>query len=138
MWFTILPVKFIICCVAGDRPDQFGDRGSEYRNLVGLPGGVQSEFAKQLVASSVKTGDKLDFSKGRGNDPDARALAFVMDTSDYPFFIAEKYHQFHDGFNFGENYPNKYNDLAGKLEKEHLLDVNKCPNGLLGVGVLGI
>jgi len=61
-----------------------------------------------------------------------------MDTSDYPFFIAEKYHQFHDGFNFGENYPNKYNDLASKLDKEHLMDVNKCPNGLLGVGVLGI
>lgn len=122
----------------GDRPDQFGDRGSEYRNLVGIPGGLKSEYAKQLVQASVESGDKLDFSKGRGSDPDARALAFVMDTAEYPFFVGEQYHQFHDGFNIGENYPNKYNGLAGGLSKEGSLGTSDCPNGTLGLGVFGL
>jgi peptide methionine sulfoxide reductase MsrA len=122
----------------GYRPDQWGDVGPEYRNLVGLPGGVTSVFAKQLIATSQASGDKLDFAKGKGNDPDARALTFVMDTANYPFFVAEQYHQFHDGFNWGENYPNSYNDLAGKLAKQNVLGESKCPNGLLGLGALGL
>mmetsp|Transcript_39 Transcript_39/g.78 ORF Transcript_39/g.78 Transcript_39/m.78 type:complete len:304 (-) Transcript_39:101-1012(-) len=122
----------------GDRPDQFGDRGPEYRNLVGVPGGTQSEYAKLLVSASVKSGDKLDFAKGRGDDPDARAVSFVMDTADYPFFVAEQYHQFHDGFNLGENYPGSYNGLAGKMAKTGTLGVSNCPNGLLGIGALGL
>ena len=122
----------------GERADQYGDVGLEYRNLIGIPGGVKSDFAKTLVEVSIKNGDKLDFSKGRGSDPDARALAFVYDTAEYPFFTAETYHQFHDGFNFGENYPNSYNDLASKLSAEGKLEASGCPNGLLGVGVLGL
>ena len=122
----------------GYRPDQLGDRGSEYRNLVGIPGGVNSSLAKELVEVSSKTGDKLDFAKGKGDDPDARALVFVMDSNEYPAYVAEQYHQFHDGFNFGENYPNSYNNLASMLAKKGRLGESKCPNGLLGVGVLGI
>ena len=124
----------------GYRPDQFGDRGPEYRNLVGVPGGVDSVFAKQLVAasSSKQGGDKLDFAKGRGNDPDRRALVFVMDTANFPFYVAEQYHQFHDGFNFNENYPQSYNNLAGKLAKEGKLGTSSCPNGMLGIGALGL
>lgn len=122
----------------GYRPDQMGDRGPEYRNLVGIPGGLKSPLAKQLVDSSVKNGDKLDFAKGKGDDPDARGLVFVMDSADFPFYVAEQYHQFHDGFNFGENYPNSYNNLAGSLAKQGTLGESKCPNGLLGLGALGL
>lgn len=77
----------------GYRPDQAGDRGPEYRNLVGIPGGLRSPLAKQLVDSSIQNGDKLDFAKGKGDDPDRRGLVFVMDTADFPFFVAEQYHQ---------------------------------------------
>jgi peptide methionine sulfoxide reductase MsrA len=122
----------------GYRPDQAGDRGLEYRSVVGLPGGSQSMYAKLLIETSKQTGDKLDFAKGGGSDPDARGLAFVMDTADFPFFVGEQYHQFHDGFNFGENYPGSYNDLAAKLAKENKLGVSDCPNGLLGLGALGL
>ena len=122
----------------GFRPDQLGDRGSEYRNLVGVPGGVKSEYSKRLVATSIKCGDKLDFAKGNGDDPDRRGLSFIMDTADYPFFVAEQYHQFHDGFNIGENYPSSYNGLAGKLAKEGTLGTSDCPNGLIGLGALGL
>jgi peptide methionine sulfoxide reductase MsrA len=128
----------------GYRPDQLGDRGPEYRNLVGLPGGVTSPLAKELVDASIQNGDKLDFAKGKGGggekggDPDARGLVFIMDTADFPFYVAEQYHQFHDGFNFGENYPSSYNDIAGKLAKEGKLGQSSCPNGLLGLGALGL
>lgn len=123
----------------GYRPDQFGDRGPEYRNLVGLPGGVESQYAKQLVEISSKLGgDKLDFAKGKGDDPDRRALVFIMDTSEFPFHIAERYHQYHDGFNIGENYPALYNDLADLQAKQGTLGTSGCPNGMLGVGVLGL
>jgi hypothetical protein len=106
--------------------------------LVGVPGGTSSTYATQLVEASKMNRDKLDFAKGRGNDPDRRALAFIMDTADFPFFVAEQYHQFHDGFNLGENYPPSYNNLAGKLAKEGTLGISDCPDGLLGVGVLGL
>lgn len=124
----------------GDRPDQFGDRGGEYRNLVGIPGGSKGPLAKQLVEVSQANGDKLDFGVGKGDDRDARGLTFVMDsTSDqFPFYTAEQYHQFHDGFNFNENYPNSYNSLASKLAKSGNLESSKCPNGSLGLGVLGL
>lgn len=123
----------------GYRPDQFGDRGPEYRNLVGVPGGVDSVYAKQLVeVSSKQGGDKLDFAKGKGDDPDRRALVFVMDSNNFPFHIGERYHQYHDGFNFGENYPASYNNLADRQAKQGILGTSNCPNGLLGVGALGL
>ena len=122
----------------GYRPDQWGDVGLEYRNLVGIPGGVKSDYAQQLVQVSQANGDKLDFAKGKGDDPDARALCFIMDTADFPFYVAEQYHQFHDGFNWGEDYPNSYNSLASKLAKTNNLGESSCPNGSLGLGVLGL
>jgi len=122
----------------GNRPDQLGDRGLEYRNLVGIPGGSESPYATMLVEASKRTGDKLDFARGKGDDPDARAMAFVMDSTKYPFYVGEQYHQFHDGFNYGENYPNSYNVLAVSLAKENNLGLSACPNGLLGLGTLGL
>lgn len=121
----------------GLRPDQFGDRGPEYRNLVGLPGGAKSEYAKQLIKASQETGDQLDFAVGKGNDKDVPKTVFVMDTASFPPFVAEEYHQFHDGFNIGENYPNSYNSLAANFKKAGE-DFGSCPNGMLGVGVGGL
>ena len=121
----------------GLRPDQFGDRGTEYRNLVGIPGGKSSPLAELLVKASVSSGDKLDFAVGRGDDKDLPKVSFIMDTKDYPSFVAEQYHQFHDGFNFGENYPNSYNSLAATFAKKGE-DFGQCPNGMLGVGLGGL
>jgi len=122
----------------GNRPDQFGDRGGEYRNVVGVPGGRKNPLVAQLVQSSAANGDKLDFAAGKGNDADARAVAFIMDSTEYPFYQAEVYHQFHDGFNLGENYPNSYNGLAQKLLKLGSVVDQGCPNGMLGIGLAGL
>jgi len=122
----------------GERPDQFGDRGSEYRNLIGVPGGSNSPYAKQLVSASMASGDKLDFAIGKGNDGDKRAVTFVMDSQAFPSYVAEQYHQFHDGFNLGENYPNSYNDVASSLAASGTLEKSVCPNGTFGIGIGGL
>ena len=78
----------------GYRPDQAGDRGSEYRNLVGFAGGAGSDvYLRRLIDASKANGDKLAFAEGGGDDPDRRALVFVMDTAQFPFFVSEQYHQ---------------------------------------------
>ena len=122
----------------GRRPDQNGDRGTEYRNRVGLPGGKSSPLAKELVAASQRQGDKLDFAVGKGDDADAVALAWIYDTQEYPFYIAEAYHQFHDGFRFDESYPQSYNDLASRKAKAKQFQGTECPNGMLGIGIAGL
>lgn len=120
----------------GLRPDQFGDRGTEYRNLVGVPGGKDSPYAKLLVDASVKTGDKLDFAVGKGDDKDVPKVSFIMDSKEFPFYVAEAYHQFHDGFNWGEDYPKSYNSLVSQFAKKE--DFGTCPNGLIGIGIGGL
>jgi len=124
----------------GFRPDQFGDKGTEYRNLVGFPGGKGSPLAEQLVKASVATGDKLDFAVGKGDDRDIPKVSFIMDSTEYPFYVAEKYHQFHDGFKLDEAYPQKYNDLAGMFAKkgENFGNPGICPDGMMGLGIFGL
>lgn len=122
----------------GNRPDQFGDRGLEYRNVVGVPGGKDSPLIKELIAASKAGGDKLDFAAGKGDDPDKRALAFIMDTKQFPAYQAEVYHQFHDGFNFDENYPDSYNKITNTLLKTRAVVDQGCPNGMLGIGIAGL
>lgn len=110
----------------GMRPDQFGDRGLEYRNLVGIAGGSKSPLALQLVEASKATDDQLDFAVGKGSDDDIARLVWIMDTNVHPAYVAEAYHQFHDGFNLDENYPGKYNSLALTFEKKGE-DFGSCP-----------
>merc|ERR1719491_1806113 len=128
---------FALFDAKGMRPDQGGDRGSEYRSIVGVPGGSKSEYAKILVDASIANGDKLDFAYGKGNDKDVPKTSFVMDSQTFPFFVGERYHQFHDGFNIGENYPGEYNKLAGAFATSGE-NFGSCPNGSLGLGIGGL
>ena len=112
----------------GSRPDQGGDRGPEYRNLIGVPGGKESPYVKQLLEATKLQGDKVDFAKGKGNDADLKALVWIMDTNDHPFWRGENYHQFHDGFARGENYPDSYNGLGGVYGGSLNLEDTTCPS----------
>ena len=107
----------------GSRPDQFGDRGLEYRNVVGVPGGKGSPLVKDLLEATLKQGDKVDFAQGKGSDADSKALVWIMDTAAHPSYRAENYHQFHDGFARGENYPDAYNSLRDGLQGD-----TACPS----------
>lgn len=95
------PCESIVASSQARRLSGAGDRGPEYRNLVGIPGGIKSPLAQALVQASIRQGDKLDFATGKGDDGDIRATAFVMDSTAFPFFNGEPYHQFHDGARTG-------------------------------------
>ncbi|KAL3785727.1 hypothetical protein HJC23_006296, partial [Cyclotella cryptica] len=95
-----------------------------------------SMYAKLLLEASVKIGDKLDFAVGKGNDGDVPKVSFIMDSKEFPFFVAEQYHQFHDGFIWGEDYPLSYNSLASKFAKTE--DFGWCSNGLVRIGIGGL
>ena len=128
-YFDFATVYFKLFNRIGDREDQFVEEGEELRNLVGFPGGVTSEyFVSRLVAAAKESGERFGLSRGQGDDPDTRARAFVMDSVEFPFYIAEKYNQFHDGNDYGENYPFRYNNLADLLDKERVLGRSECPN----------
>jgi len=111
----------------GDRTDK-GDRGPEYRSLLGLPGGVRSPlFASVKEAADAKG---VTVIEGKGNDPDTlrEHSVYVMDSNEFPFRQAEVYHQFHDGFMPGEGYPESYNSLAKKALNEGRISKTGCPD----------
>jgi hypothetical protein len=74
-----------------------GDRGGEYRSLIGLPGGINGEAFPEVEAAAKKEGLSLKLVEGKGDDPDTlgKKIVWVMDTAKYPFIQAEIYHQYH-------------------------------------------
>jgi peptide methionine sulfoxide reductase MsrA len=85
-------VYFGLFSPAGERVDP-GDRGGEYRSLLGLPGGVNHVMYPQVEAAGLERGFSLQ--AGRGNDPDTfgKKLIYVYDSNKFPFYQAEVYHQ---------------------------------------------
>jgi peptide methionine sulfoxide reductase MsrA len=77
----------------GERVDPM-DRGGEYRSLLGLPGGMNNDYYKEVEAAAIAKGMKLEL--GKGNDPDTLGTKkiYVYDTAKFPFYQAEIYHQF--------------------------------------------
>ena len=76
------------------RPDPM-DRGSPYRSVVGLPGGVSSSLYP-VLARENKWG--MELKPGVGGDADATNVVWVVDTARFPFYTGEVYHQFHCNF----------------------------------------
>lgn len=78
--------------IFADRVDP-GDRGGEYRSLLGLPGGTKHTSYPLVEEAAAKAGFKL--VAGKGNDPDTfgKQIVFVYDTAKFPFYQAEVYHQ---------------------------------------------
>ena len=114
-----------------ERPDK-GDRGGEYRSLIGLPGGMDSPYLKDVQSALDRSGKKLKLVPGSGNDKDTlgKGVVYVMDNSDdkFPFFAGEIYHQFHDGFMPGEQYPQSYNSIARTLYDQGKIKLTGCPD----------
>ena len=99
--------------------------GDSYRPIIFTSGDQQNFDAKKSVETISKI---LRVPKNNIN-------VEIKDAN--KFWIAEQYHQFHDGFNIGENYPNKYNNLA-KMFADKKENFGTCPNGLIGVGIGGL
>mmetsp|Transcript_9847 Transcript_9847/g.16227 ORF Transcript_9847/g.16227 Transcript_9847/m.16227 type:complete len:287 (-) Transcript_9847:222-1082(-) len=111
-----------------ERPDK-GDLGPEYRSLVGLPGGMASPYFAQLQAAADQKG--MTLLEGQGEtDKDllGKKSVWVMDSEKYPFKQAEIYHQFHDGFMPGEQYPQSYNQLVKSARARGAVLSTGCPD----------
>ena len=121
---AFLDLYFDLFDAKGNRPDQFGDRGGEYRSVIGLPGGVKSELYKAVVAANR---GRMELKEGRGDDDDARGAVWVYDSEVFPAHRAENYHQFHDGFARGEDYPSSYNNIKNVLDADGALPDTGCP-----------
>lgn len=74
-----------------------GDRGGEYRSLIGLPGGMNSADFPDVEAAAKRDGLTLKLVEGKGDDKDTlgKKIVWVMDTEKFPFIQAEVYHQYH-------------------------------------------
>ena len=109
-----------------DRVDP-GDRGSEYRSLLGLPGGVKHASYPEVEAAATAAGFTL--VQGKGNDPDTfgKQIVYVYDTATYPFYQAEVYHQYHNDFQ-SPAYGKAYNKLADLALDEGRIKVTGCPD----------
>jgi len=116
--------------VNGDRPDT-GDRGPEYRSLVGIPGGYSNTNLLSKLENVAKS-KGIALVDGKGNDKDTlnKKIVWVMDTEKFPFNQAELYHQFHDGFMINEFYPQSYNDIAKNAYKRGLIQYTGCPDSI--------
>ena len=104
---ALLRYYFTQLLVNGDRVD-VQDRGAEYRSVVGVPGGIHGAYAEHLEAAGHPG---VDLAEGRGGDPDTlyQRKVYVMDTTRFPFFQGEIYHQFHD--DMVEKYSSSYHQL---------------------------
>ena len=89
------------------------DSGPGYRNVIGIPGGIENEKLMKQMESANANGMKL--VRGEGNDFDNRGkptendqinLVWIVDSDKLPFYPAERYHQFHDGL--GYKFPESY------------------------------
>ena len=107
----------------GERVDP-GDRGGEYRSLIGLPGGVKNPRYAEVEAAATAKGMTLE--AGKGNDPDTlgKKLVFVYDTAKFPFYQAEVYHQFHNDFQ-SPAYGKKYNDLVKEAVEDDRVKITR-------------
>ena len=112
--------------VATDRVDPM-DIGPEYRNLIGLPGGVNHPAYAGIDQIATQSGFKLEV--GKGNDPDTlrKQIVYVYDTTTFPFYQAEVYHQYHDDFQ-SPPYGRTYNKLADAAFAEGRLQITGCPD----------
>jgi peptide methionine sulfoxide reductase MsrA len=107
------------------------DAGPGYRNVVGLPGGVQSPLF-EVLKSEAPQGIQLREGQGRkaeiggaaeasssasgADEGDEIGVVWVVDSSKLPFYRAEQYHQYHRGLegSFPASYLKGQRDVALK------------------------
>jgi len=111
-----------------DRAD-VQDVGPLYRSIIGLPGGMQSEFMPVIDAGQTGiTAQRFRLQEGHGGDPDTlgEPLVWVMDSNRFAFYQAEVSHQFH--MDLG----GKYSTAYYALKQEFIQDCRLVPTGCRG------
>eukprot|EP00913_Durusdinium_trenchii_P027930 g26188.t1 len=69
------------------------DVGAEYRNVIGLPGGMDNQELWPLIEAGNAYG--MPLRRGAIGDSEGEFVVYVYDSVQYPFFRGEASHQFH-------------------------------------------
>ena len=108
------------------------DVGAGYRNVIGIPGGVSSDLFKILQDENVnhmvlREGSGNEYgSFGRAKEGDELNTVWIIDSTKFPFYQAELYHQFHNGL--GKKFPAEYTkDLKETAVENNLVKETGCP-----------
>lgn len=111
--------------INGDRPD-VQDRGSAYRAAIFIPGGWTSPLLQDFQDANERAPVKLTLRPGKGSDPDTSGStsAYVYDSTEYPFYHAELYHQFHD--DMVEKYSPEYHGLKSMMVQLGKIGATGC------------
>jgi len=91
---------------------------------------MNSSYVKILQdLADKKMKNFVTFKKGNGSDPDTlgKRTVWVHDINEFPFHNAELYHQFHDGFMPGRQYPSDYHKLKELKQKQGVIKCTGCP-----------
>jgi peptide methionine sulfoxide reductase MsrA len=111
------------------------DVGPGYRNVVGIPGGINSPLMRVIREENTIGMDLLE-GKGGGYGPDGKPLendrintVYVLDSTAFPFYQAEIYHQNHNGLG-GKDYGKEYRvELKDKMLRSGAIKETGCPEG---------
>lgn len=107
------------------RPDPM-DRGAEYRNVIGIPGGTASPLYSTVTAANTHG---MRLAAGSGHNDDVIGTVWIADSNTHPFFRGEQYHQFHSNF-FGGAYPVSYKQTLWQLQITlGKIPLTGCPQG---------
>lgn len=89
------------------------DVGRDYRAVIGIPGGMQSEYLQFM--RDAQGPQKFVLKEGTGGDGDTlgQAWVWIYDSLKFPFYQGEVYMQFHD--DMVDKYPQCYNDMRETL-----------------------
>lgn len=86
-----------------------GDGGADYRNVIGIPGGVHGIFYESIVTHNINNMTLLEGGvHGVGGDAVDNGVVYVYDSVQFPFYRAEQYHQYHANVVLGRPVPQEY------------------------------
>jgi len=90
-----------------------------------MPGGVDGPYFS--VAKEYADQKGMTLKEGKGNDPDTlkKKLVFVYDSTKFPFYPGEVYHQYHDDMVF--KYGAEYNALRQQAAVSGKIAPAGCP-----------
>mmetsp|Transcript_64361 Transcript_64361/g.119646 ORF Transcript_64361/g.119646 Transcript_64361/m.119646 type:complete len:394 (-) Transcript_64361:140-1321(-) len=98
------------------------DQGTEYRNVIGFPGGMQNAELWPIIQAANTFHMPLLQGKGAndGDDQD-EYVVYIYDSNEYPFYRAEASHQFHTNDVVGRPVPDSYTrtlkDVQERLQR---------------------
>ncbi|OLP81019.1 hypothetical protein AK812_SmicGene38501 [Symbiodinium microadriaticum] len=92
------------------------DVGASYRNVIGLPGGMDNSELWPLFEEANTYG--MPLLRGAVGDSEGEYVVYVYDSMQYPFFRGEAHHQFHPNNVIQRPVPLSYTSTLKSVQEE--------------------